>query len=92
MKRTLFSLLLIGAFVLVLASSVLASPQQYSLDWWTVDAGGGVSQGGSFRLSGAVGQPDAGALYGGSYNLYGGFWTGASADQQFKIMLPLVIR
>jgi hypothetical protein len=46
----------------------------YWLGWWTADGGGRTSQGGSFAVSGTIGQPDAGQLSGGTYDLTGGFW------------------
>lgn len=49
---------------------------QYAIDWFTIDGGGGTSSGGSYSLSGTIGQPDAGTLSGGSYTLEGGFWPG----------------
>ena len=53
-----------------------ASSQNYSIDWFTIDGGGGTSSGGSFTLSGSIGQPDAGgAMSGGNYSLTGGFWS-----------------
>ncbi len=90
MKKMLISLLLL-ALLAGLAASVLAAPQQYSLDWWTVDSGGGTSQGGGFTLSGAIGQPDTGSLQGGGYVLQGGFWSGTPLEQIFKFMLPHVL-
>jgi hypothetical protein len=53
-----------------------AAQAQYAIDWYTVDGGGGTSSGGSFTLSGTIGQPDAGTLSGGTYMLQGGFWPG----------------
>jgi hypothetical protein len=47
---------------------------QYSIDWFTIDGGGGTSTGGVYSVSGTVGQPDAGTMSGGSYSLAGGFW------------------
>ena len=48
--------------------------QSYSLDWFTVDGGGGTSTGGVYSVSGTIGQPDAGAMSGGNFLLTGGFW------------------
>jgi hypothetical protein len=48
--------------------------QQYSIDWSTVDGGGGTSTGGVYSVSGTIGQPDAGTMSGGNYSLSGGFW------------------
>jgi hypothetical protein len=54
-----------------------ASAQDYSIDWFTIDGGGGASGGGMFHLSGTVGQPDAApqAMTGGAFSLTGGFWS-----------------
>jgi hypothetical protein len=57
---------------LLLAANALA--QNYSIDWFTVDGGGGTSTGGVFSLSGTIGQPDAGHMNGGDFTLDGGFW------------------
>jgi hypothetical protein len=55
----------------------LALAQSYSIDWATLDGGGGTSAGGVYSVSGTVGQPDAGGLMAGaSYTLQGGFWPG----------------
>jgi hypothetical protein len=97
MRRTTF--LVLGAALLALA--VLAGlpagaqqPQQtYTLDWWTVDGGGGTfSTGGGYSLGGTAGQPDAGVLAGGGYTLGGGFWRGGAAAAQHRIFLPLIVR
>ena len=66
--------------VIVLSLSMLTAPaygQDYDIDWFTIDGGGEMfSTGGDYTLSGTVGQPDAGEMSGGSYNLTGGFWFG----------------
>ncbi|MCL4785936.1 MAG: hypothetical protein KJ070_03965 [Verrucomicrobia bacterium] len=49
--------------------------QSYSIDWSTIDGGGGTSTGGVYSVSGSIGQPDAGTMSGGSYSLAGGFWS-----------------
>src|SRR5438067_761347 len=47
----------------------------FDLSWNTIDGGGGTSStGGQYSLGGTVGQPDAGSMSGGSYQLDGGFW------------------
>jgi len=66
--------------VLVGAASVLA--QSYSIDWFTIDGGGGTSTGGVYSISGTIGQPDAGASSGGNYSLIGGFWGAGIPVQQ----------
>ncbi len=53
--------------------------QTFSLDWFTIDSGGGTSTGGAYRLSGTIGQPEAHPvtvrLVGGNFSLSGGFWS-----------------
>ena len=66
--------------ILLLTVAVAATaPAQLSLDWWTVNGGGGtsVSTDGTFALSGTAGQPDAGSMAGGNFFLQGGFWNSA---------------
>jgi len=57
-----------------------AGPEgSYDLSWYTIDGGGGTSSGGSFELTGTIGQPDAGVMTGGApgneFELVGGFWS-----------------
>jgi hypothetical protein len=60
---------------LLLAAAGVTSAQNYSLDWFSVDGGGGTSTGGVYTVTGTIGQPDAGTtLKGGNYSLEGGFW------------------
>ena len=85
--KTLPTMKLIGLFTLALASGN-ASAQSggpFTLNWNTIDGGGGNCSGGvtpaggtKFALSGTVGQPDAGVMNGGAYSLAGGFWGGLS--------------
>src|SRR6266571_5114648 len=64
---------------LLLATS--AHAQSYSIDWFTIDGGGGTSTGGVYQVSGTVGQPDAGHPAGANYAIDGGFWSLISAGQ-----------
>ena len=60
-----------------LAGGNLARAQSgggFDLTWSTIDGGGGTSTGGVFSISGTIGQPDAGAMSSGSFQLTGGFW------------------
>ena len=66
-----------AAVALTLGVVPAAFAQTYDLTWHTVDGGGGFSAGGSFELEGTIGQPDAGILTGGNFELSGGFWAGA---------------
>jgi hypothetical protein len=58
-----------------------ATAQSYSIDWHTIDGGGGTSTGGVYSVSGSIGQPDAGSMSGGNYSLDGGFWAIVSVVQ-----------
>src|SRR5438445_10861776 len=79
----------VWGLMLLLCPSVRA--QSYSLDWFTVDGGGGTSTGGVYSVSGTIGQPDAGHMSGGNYGLDGGFW-GIIAAVQTPGAPLLVIR
>lgn len=68
------------AALLALVASVTQA-QNYSIDWHTVDGGGGVSTGGVYSVSGTIGQPDAGRMSGGNFVLEGGFWGVIAAIQ-----------
>lgn len=48
--------------------------QPFALEPFTIDGGGGTSSGGTYTLSGTIGQPDVGVLKGGNFALEGGFW------------------
>jgi hypothetical protein len=51
----------------------------FDLTWSKIAGGGGTSTGGSFSLSGTIGQPDAGGpMTGGTFSLVGGFWAGSA--------------
>ena len=71
LRKTLSAL---GLFMWLGLASALA--QSYSIDWWTVDGGGGTSTGGVYMVSGTIGQPDAGVMSGGNFTVQGGFWPG----------------
>ena len=58
-----------------------ARAQNFTIDWFTIDGGGGSCTGGAYAVSGTIGQPDAGKLSGESYTLEGGFWNSADAGQ-----------
>ena len=62
--------------VLVIATMAQAAGP-YQIDWYTIDGGGGTSNGGPYTLTGTIGQPDADWCVGGLYELLGGFWPGA---------------
>jgi hypothetical protein len=71
------------AFVLGLLAlmATRSRAQNFAIDWFTIDGGGGTSTGGVYSVSGTIGQPDAGTMSGGTYSLVGGFWGIVSAVQ-----------
>ena len=55
--------------------------QTFDIDWYTVDDGGEMfTAGGAYELSGTIGQPDAGVMTGGDFELVGGFWAIGGGD------------
>ena len=99
MKHTTISRRVMVIFVvgLLVTGAIWASRAQaqtggsYDLTWSTIDGGGYMfSTGGNYSLGGTLGQPDAGALGGGSYTLAGGFWSGMIA--QYHIYLPVTLK
>ena len=79
MKETSNIVRIAGA-VAVLCGGAAAYAQPYSINWYTIDGGGGTSTGGAYTLSGTIGQPDAGTMTGGVYTLAGGFWAGIGSS------------
>lgn len=72
----------LGGTVLTLAMmALMAHAQSYSVDWYTIDGGGGTSTGGVYSVTGTIGQPDAGYMSGGNYSINGGFWGVIAAVQ-----------
>ncbi len=69
------------AFIILHSAFCLRVWGQYSMDWYTIDGGGGASSGGGYTVTGTTGQPDAGTLKGGNYTLVGGFWGLIAAAQ-----------
>lgn len=77
--RSLTLATIMGLLVLMTADALRAD---YSIDWWTIDAGGKQNMtGGNYALAGTIGQHDAGGpLVGGNFELVGGFWAGAASE------------
>ncbi len=68
--------------ILALLLSASGASAQYSIDWFTIDGGGGTSTGGVYSVSGTIGQPDAGGpMTNGQYSVTGGFWALPTAIQ-----------
>ncbi len=64
-----------------LAATGAGPAQNFSIDWHTIDGGGGTGTGGAYSVRGTIGQPDAGVMSGGNYTLTGGFWGMIAAVQ-----------
>lgn len=103
MRKIFFARVLIFALVVSLllvafnepitnASTSNAAPRAtgYEISWYTVDGGGTMSAaGGTYTLSGTIGQFDAGSQSGGNYTINGGFWVDVFSN---RLYLPLMLR
>jgi hypothetical protein len=79
-----------GLVFAALLAAGQALSQNYGINWFTMDGGGGTSTGGVYAISGTIGQPDAALpsdqngfpviASGGGYTLVGGFWTVIQQD------------
>jgi hypothetical protein len=94
MKRAVLLISLLTS--LLFAWRVLAQEQPhvaedtYTIEWCTIDGGGGSIGNGTYTMNGTIGQPDAALSSDGSYLLVGGYWEGITA--QHRIYLPLIIK
>jgi hypothetical protein len=75
-------LTLAGLGLAALLAGPLLAQGGLSLDWYTVDGGGGSASGGGMSLAGTIGQPDPGGMSGGGLTVQGGFWAGVLARVQ----------
>ena len=80
MKRSkIFTLVTLVAFACMTFATTTAQAQLYTIPWYTIDSGGGYSNGGNFELEGTIGQHDAGpVMTGGNFSVRGGFWVGTN--------------
>jgi hypothetical protein len=62
--------------LLVIVPALGQTGDDFDLSWNTIDSGGGQSKGGSYVLTGTIGQSDAAYSAGGDYEILGGFWPG----------------
>lgn len=95
MRKRLLILAVAGLLVLLAGGAMLQAQTGggYDLSWFTIDGGGGSSSSASYSVSGTIGQPDAGTLEGGSYELQGGFWHGGITGGlvESDLYLPLIV-
>jgi hypothetical protein len=79
-RRLLCFCFLLSAFCILHSAFCLrAWGQDYAIDWYTIDGGGGESTDGYYLVTGTIGQPDAGELTDGYYAIVGGFWAVGAA-------------
>lgn len=90
----LLSLVVVSSLGFLAISRTLAAPAApaapaagYQIGWWTVDTGGGRSQGGEYVLQGTAGQAEAGVLTGSAFRLTGGYWSSVPTYQAFFPLL-----
>jgi hypothetical protein len=80
--KTIFILRVAVGLLVATGGLTAVRAQSYSIDWSTIDGGGGVSTGGVYQVNGTIGQADAGvAMTGGNYSVSGGFWSLIAAVQ-----------
>ena len=60
--------------LLLLPAAATIVTAAYTLNWSTIDSGGGLSTGGTYTVAGTIGQADTTRMSGGAYALSGGFW------------------
>jgi hypothetical protein len=73
-RRAGIVLLLLLTLLLAGLPVLAQSGGPFTLAWWTVDGGGGISAGDIYQVEGTAGQADAGIHSGGVYRVEGGFW------------------
>lgn len=65
----------LGSIVLFFSLAGGAALADYSMLWFNMSGGGGMSTNSQYSLRGTIGQPDAGgAMTNGTYSVNGGFW------------------
>ena len=70
------------SFSVLFSALCVSALAQYSVDWSTIDGGGGTSTNGQYSVTGTIGQPDAGGpMTNGQYSVTGGFWVLPQAVQ-----------
>ncbi|MDA0767877.1 MAG: hypothetical protein O3A92_13775, partial [Verrucomicrobia bacterium] len=70
------AIIALAAFIPCLASAGEPIPADFTINWFSIDGGGGTSSsaGGEFSVSGTVGQTDPATAASGPFSLQGGFW------------------
>ncbi|MCP3979027.1 MAG: hypothetical protein GY716_06800 [bacterium] len=81
-----------GIAVAATASAAAMMTGVYEINWWTSDAGGGFSSGGTYDMGVDFGQVDYRVMSGGPYTIAGGFWPGAAEASDPTLIPTLLIR
>ncbi len=63
----------VSVIMLMLWSPAPVFSQNFDLNWYSVNGGGGLSTGGDFALMSTIAQPEAGSMAGGDFALTGGY-------------------
>ena len=58
----------------LLAATAASGQPSYTIDWWKIAGGGGLSTGGTYTAGGSIGQSDVAAASGGNFTVVSGFW------------------
>jgi hypothetical protein len=86
--KKLIQLAVIG----LLLNAAAAPAQSYTIDWYKIAGGGGTSTGGTYQVTGTIGQPDAGgAMTGGGYSVTGGYWSMINVVQMPGVPMLLIV-
>ena len=85
-RRVIF---LVLCLLLILAGTANAAVNALDVPRYVISSGGGYSAAGNYVLEGTVGQPVAGIVAVGSYEVCSGFWCGLGV---FRTLLPLIIK
>jgi hypothetical protein len=73
-KSDLLAVVLTGVVGIGLLAAIPSSAQAVlNVDWYSIDAGGGTTTGGTLTVHSTIGQPDAHEASAGTYVLTGGF-------------------
>ena len=78
-KKTPVVIIMLAMFMSYAAGA--GEPPVLEIPWFTMDGGGGTSTGDEFIVSGTIGQPDAGKMSGGGFEISGGFWSSPAVPE-----------
>ena len=63
-------------FFAVLSLTMIATAQNYQIDWYVIASGGGHAESANYQADGTVGQAIAGTMSSDNYIVESGFWVG----------------